>query len=121
MILQGIPQVICCLYDILITGTTQEKHLRNFEEFLKHLQKYKIYVKTSKFVFLQYSVEYLGYCINAKDLHTTSKKVEAIQDAPGPKDTAIMFLFGATSLLWEIAAKPGCIAITSQCTTAFNK
>ena len=37
-------------------------------------------------MFLQDSVECLGHCIYAKGLHATSKKVEAIQDAPRLKD-----------------------------------
>ena len=40
----------------------------------------------NKCSFLEKSVEYLGHCIDATGLHTTTKKVEAVQLAPTPKD-----------------------------------
>ena len=43
-----------------------------------------IRVNAAKCVFLQNSVEYLGHVIDADGLHTSSKKVKAIQDAPTP-------------------------------------
>lgn len=36
--------------------------------------------------FLQESVEYLGHCIDGKGLHTSAKKVGAIQLAPTPQN-----------------------------------
>ena len=39
-ILQGIPQVICYIDDILVTGKAEAEHLSNLEEVLKRLQEH---------------------------------------------------------------------------------
>ena len=55
------------------------------EEVFKSLQYYGIHLQLSKCSFLQESVEYLGHRIDAEGLHTTSRKVEAVQLVPAPK------------------------------------
>ena len=52
---------------------------------LKHLSEYGIQVKCEKGAFFKDTVEYLGHQISAEGLHTTPKKVEAIQAATTPK------------------------------------
>ena len=44
-ILQGIPHTVCYIDDILVTGDTEEEHLRNLEEVLRRLQHHGIRVK----------------------------------------------------------------------------
>jgi hypothetical protein len=51
---------------------------------LRRLKKHGAQVKLDKCQFLQESVEYLGYRIDAEGLHTTSSKLEAIVRAPRP-------------------------------------
>ena len=85
-ILQGIPHTVCYIDDILVTGDTEEEHLRNLEEVLRRLQHYGIRVKRRKCSFLQESVEYLGHRIDGEGLHTTPRKVEAVQLAPTPRN-----------------------------------
>lgn len=85
-ILQGVPNTICYLDDILVTGKNETEHLRNLEEVLKRLQQNGLRVKPEKCKFLQPSVEYLGHRIDASGVHTTMKKVEAIKRAPTPQD-----------------------------------
>ena len=46
-ILQGIHHVLCYIDDLLITGETEEEHLRNLEEVLKRLQDHGIVLKKS--------------------------------------------------------------------------
>ena len=77
--LQDLPGVICYLDDILVTGATTAEHLNNLEEVLKRLKQHGVLAKCK---FLQDSVEYLGHRIDAKDLHTTDGKLQAILDAP---------------------------------------
>jgi len=48
------------------------------------LQEYGVRVNANKCVFLQNSVDYLGHIIDAEGLHTSPKKVKAIQEAPIP-------------------------------------
>ena len=83
-ILQGIPQVLCYLDDILITGANKEEHMRNLDKVLSRLQEYGIRVNTNKCVFLQNSVDYLGHIIDSERLHTSPKKTKAIQQPPTP-------------------------------------
>ena len=52
--------MVCYIDDILITGTTQEEHLRYLEEVLKWLQKHGNVLKRVNDLFWQ-CVEYLGY------------------------------------------------------------
>ena len=85
-ILRGIPNVICYIDDILVTGSTDEKHLVNLEEVLKRLQQHGVRLKASKCVFFQDSVEFLGHTIDCRGLHTTSTKVEAVKLAPTPQN-----------------------------------
>ena len=86
VVLKGLPQVICYLDDILITGSTEEGHLTNLECVLERLRKYGIRAKWSKCAFLKPSVEYLGHKVDATGLHTAPSKVEAVQKAPPPQN-----------------------------------
>lgn len=85
-ILRGIPHVICYLDDILITGETDAEHLKNLEEVLKRLQRHGLRLRLDKCRFFQKRVEYLGFSINEDGVHTTEKKVQAITEAPTPRN-----------------------------------
>ena len=85
-VLQGLDKVICYLDDILITGSSEEEHLQNVEKVLQRLQQYGIRAKRSKCAFHCQAVEYLGHCIDATGLHTTTSKVQAIAEAPQPRN-----------------------------------
>ena len=85
-ILQNIPNVICYIDDILVTGKDDQDHLCNLASVFKQLQKYNIHIKKAKCEILQNSVEYLGHKIDAEGLHTTNSKLEAIVHAPEPRN-----------------------------------
>ena len=85
-VLQGIPQVIWHIDDILVTGKTEAEHLSNLKEVLKHLREHGVCLKKGKCQFLQDSVEYLVHCIDAQGVHTSEKKVKAIVEAPKPQN-----------------------------------
>ena len=91
-ILQGIPQVLCYLDDILITRANKEEYMRNLDKVLSRLQEYGIRVNTTKCVFLQNSVDYLGHIINSEGLHTSPKKTKAIQPTPHNQQELRSFL-----------------------------
>ena len=84
-IFQELTKVQCYIDDILVTGTSEQEPLHNLEEVLKCLSEYGIRVKREKCAFFKCTVEYLVHQISAKGLHTTPKKVEAIQAASAPK------------------------------------
>ena len=47
-VLRGIPGVNCYLDDILVTGATEEEHLRNLDQVLQRLQAYGFRLKLPK-------------------------------------------------------------------------
>ena len=85
-ILQGIEGVACYIDDIIITGRTTKEHLDRLEEVLKRLAQHGVKARKDKCRFLQDSVEFLGHMIDAKGIHTTPDKLQAIVDAPSPQN-----------------------------------
>jgi len=77
---------ICHLDDILVTGLDDKENLTNLQRVFERLEEYGVQLKKTKCSFMCNSGEYLGYKIDAKGLHTTPIKVEAIQQAPHPKN-----------------------------------
>ena len=56
------------------------------EGVLKCLQDHGIKVKLSKCKFFQKGIEYLGHRIDASGLHPTIEKMEAVVNAPKPRN-----------------------------------
>eukprot|EP00731_Ephydatia_muelleri_P008944 Em0004g1282a len=86
-VLQGIPKVIVYIDDILITGSTDKEHLETLEKVLYKLKEAGIHLNKDKCFFLQESVVYLGYKIDKNGIHLLAEKVEAVKNAPEPKNT----------------------------------
>ncbi|PIK36370.1 hypothetical protein BSL78_26804 [Apostichopus japonicus] len=59
-ILQGIPNVVVYLDDILITGATEEEHLMILDEVLSKLENAGLRLRKEKCSFMTPSVQYLG-------------------------------------------------------------
>ncbi len=70
--------------DILITGNSELEHLEALNEVLICLNKAGLRVKKNKCKFMQSSVGYLGYRLDAEGLHPLESKIVAIRDAPVP-------------------------------------
>ena len=87
-VLQGIPGVVCYLDDILVTGKTDEDHLRSLEMVLQRLQEHGVRLRQDKCRFFQHSVEYLGHRVDASGIHTSQTKIEAITGAPPPTNVS---------------------------------
>ena len=83
-ILQGITHCICYLDDILVTGRSDEEHLQNLRRVLQRLWEHGMKLRHDKCIVFQNSVEYIGHTISAEGVHTTTKKLKAIVDAPPP-------------------------------------
>ena len=78
-LLQGL---VFYIDDILITGRTEEKHLRTLDKVLQILEDAGMRLKKEKCVFMVCSVEYLGHSISKEGLQPTAEKVRAITKAP---------------------------------------
>uniref|UniRef100_H2ZYP8 ribonuclease H n=1 Tax=Latimeria chalumnae TaxID=7897 RepID=H2ZYP8_LATCH len=87
-LLQGIPKVVVYLDDILITGDSEEEHAKNLQEVLKRLASAGLRLKKEKYKFGVSSVVYLGHKIDATGLHPIPEKVQAIVEAPNPKNVS---------------------------------
>ena len=83
-LLQGIPNIAIYLDDILISGTSEEEHLKTLEIVPGRLQDAGLKLKRDKCLFMRSSVVYLGYLIDADGLHPMPDKVKAILEAPEP-------------------------------------
>ena len=82
-ILQGIPQVICYIYDILVTGKDDAEHLKNLAMVLQRLQQHGLQLQLTKCSFMKMQFyEYLGHLINAEGLHAMMDKKKVIANAP---------------------------------------
>ena len=86
-ILQGIPNTVCHLGDILVTGNFAEIHLKSLTEVPQRLRQHGLRLRPSKCAFMQESVEYLGHKIDLRGVHTTTSKVDTIQEEPVPHNT----------------------------------
>ena len=90
-LLQGIPNIAIYLDDILISGTSEEEHLKTLEIVLGRLQDAGLKLKRDKCLFMRSSVVYLGYLIDADGLHPMPDKVKAILEAPEPMSCILIF------------------------------
>ena len=87
-VLRGIPRVCVYIDDILITGNTEDEHLRNLNEVLARLENLGFRLKRHKCVFLLPSVDYLGHTITADGIKPNAEKVHVIRGAPRPRDVS---------------------------------
>ena len=99
-ILQGIPKVCVYLDDILVTGRTEDEHLKNLDKVLNRLEEAGMRLKRSKCAFLLPAVEYLGHHISADGLRPTQEKIRAIKEAPAPQDVTQLRAFLGLIICW---------------------
>ena len=87
-LLVGIPGVAVYLDDILVTGVTEQEHLKSLEEVLRRLGQSGLRVKKKKCLFMVPSVSYLGHKIDADGLHPLPDKLQAVKAAPTPRNVS---------------------------------
>ena len=87
-VLQGIPRTICYIDDIVITGSNDTEHLEILQKVLERLEEHGVRAKCSKCFFLAKSVTYLGHRIDAEGQHPLSDKLEAVREAPVPRNVS---------------------------------
>ena len=92
-VLRDIPGVIVYLDDVLITGKSNEEHLKTLETVLSRFEEAGLQLKRNKCSFMVDSVTYLGHRIDTHGLHPLQEKVEAIHQAPPPKNVSELKAF----------------------------
>ena len=75
-LLRGIPGISVYLED----------HLQSLQQVLEHLSKAGFRLSKAKCFFLRNRIEYLGHLIDDHGLHPTDEKINAIKNAPRPRD-----------------------------------
>ena len=70
--------VLVFMDDILVFSFTLEDHVQHLRTVFEILAKNQLYVKQSKCVFAQQSMEYLGHIISDKGVATDPAKTEAM-------------------------------------------
>ena len=76
---------------ILVSGEDDVKHLENLNEVLTRLSQTGL--RQEKCCFLQPEVIYCGYGISGEGVYPVAAKVDAIKDAPTPKDVTQLRAF----------------------------
>ena len=92
-LLQGIPNVIVRMDDILISGKDDNHHMANLEAVLKKLSEAGLRLQKEKCFFMVPEVTYCGYVINGRGIKLVEAKVDAIQNAPVPENVTQLRAF----------------------------
>ena len=85
-LLQGIPHVVVRVDDILVSGKDGPDHLVNLESVLRRLFSAGLKLRLAKCLFMQPEDTYCGYVISGDGIQPVVAKVDAIKNAPEPKD-----------------------------------
>ena len=83
-LLQGLDHVTVYIDDILVTGKTEEEHLRTLDEVLTRLENAGVRLKREKCMFMADDVIYLGHRISKEGIRPTDDEVRAITATPRP-------------------------------------
>lgn len=92
-LLKGIDHVVVRMDDILISGKDDSEHLNNLDAVLTKLCSAGLRLRLGKCLFMQPEVTYCGYVINGTGVKPVADKVEAIQNAPTPKNVTQLRAF----------------------------
>lgn len=79
--------------DILIATESEAEHLQILEKVFERLATADLRIKKHKCKFMARSVPYLGHVIDGEGLHPLLEKVEAIRQAPTPKNVTKLKLY----------------------------
>ena len=87
-VMLGLNFEICLVYldDIILFSRTVEEHLSRLKILFGRLREANLKLKPSKCHLMRRSVEFLGYVVSSDGIATDSKKTEAVQQWPVPRN-----------------------------------
>lgn len=85
-VLSGLQGVSSYFDDIIIHGETKEECQQRLIETLERLQQYNFHINIKKCDFFKEEIAYLGYIVKNNTIKKDPRKVEAILEAPSPKN-----------------------------------
>jgi hypothetical protein len=94
--------VLVFMDDILVYSSTLEEHVQHLQEVFQTLAAHQFFIKASKCLFVQQSLEYLGHVITAEGIATNPSKIQAINRWPVPTNVGIEGISGASRILPKI-------------------
>lgn len=87
-VLAGLEHTCAIMDDVLVSGRDDDEHIKNLENVFERFRKYGLRLKAEKCIFMQPSVVYMGRRISKDGIQPTDDKVEAIRNAPVPRDVS---------------------------------
>ena len=87
-VLPKLPKVVCYMDDILVTGSTHEKHLQNLTAVFESIRRHGFRIKPTKCKFFEESIEHLGHIVSKDGIYASKRKVKAITSVPPPTDVS---------------------------------
>ena len=73
---------------MIVSGKTNEEHLKNLESVLKRLQDAGLKANKEKCEFFRDRVQFCGHEIDKEGLHKTQEKIEVVVSAPRPENVS---------------------------------
>ena len=83
-VLQGIPNVVVYLDDILLLSANKSNYVKLLDQVLDQLEKAGLRARKEKCEFFASSVTYLGHKIDSEGLHPLPDKIETVQKVQPP-------------------------------------
>ena len=80
--LQGVGGIVD---DLIIIGSSEERHLSNLESALERMSGMEIKLKKEKCVFMKPTVEYFAFVGDLDGIHSSPHEVQAIRDVHVPE------------------------------------
>ena len=116
-VLQGIPNCLVYIDDILIYTSTTESHRAIIKQVLDRLLQYKLYIKPEKCEFLKTSITFLGHRIAENTITLDDDKRKKIQGWESPLKSAkeVRQFWGLVS--WASMYVPNLATIAAPLTT----
>ncbi|GFO41416.1 polyprotein [Plakobranchus ocellatus] len=85
-VFQHVSGCVNYLDDVYVTGRDDQEHMENLKKVLSICQNKGISLRRDKCDFMQKNVTFLGYRLDKHGIHPLADKIQAIRDAPTPRN-----------------------------------